>query len=344
MSLTFGLINSISHILMEVTTFSLLVNILSPMVSLAIAFISYQIILNFYLGANQNGHTFIFILTVPILLILLISQYITDSIYGRITIINDTNIIYPIINHCEMAIIQLVAFLSLFSILFAYEKLTNTFQMKTKLALLEQKSKFLQVYCEEDKSRYNQTRSFRHDIKSHLIVMDGLIQKGKLNEAHTYLKNLENTVTLFSFPCQSGNTVIDILLSSKLSLAYQNGIRVDCTIKIPPSFFVNDMDLCIVFSNAVDNAIKASNYITALEKYISISGKQQGSFFMVEFENSHSPKSLYKKGNGLGIVNIKAIAEKYEGAVQIEQSSSFFRLNILFHIPRHFNDISEHIH
>ena len=73
-----------------------------------------------------------------------------------------------------------------------------------------------------------------------------------------------------SFPCQTGNAVLDILLTNKLGIASQKGIRVDCTVKIPGSSIIDDIDLCIVFSNAVDNAIHACSLKSKSYHYLTL--------------------------------------------------------------------------
>ena len=133
-------------------------------------------------------------------------------------------------------------------------------------------------YVEESNLRYKQTQSFRHDVKQHLLVLNGLLERGEIQQAKDYLDKLERIPEQFSYPCKTGNTVTDTLLSSKLSIAIQYGIRVECTVKIPSSCNLDDLDLCVLFSNAVDNAIHACRQQGGKGCFIRISGKQKGDF------------------------------------------------------------------
>ena len=87
--------------------------------------------------------------------------------------------------------------------------------------------------------------------------------------------------------------------------------------------------LCIIFANALDNALKACQSITGT-KSISITGKQQGDFYMLEFHNTCSENSLPHMG--IGLSNIKSVAEKYHGAMLIETHDKKFSLNVLLNI------------
>ena len=207
---------------------------------------------------------------------------------------------------------------------------------------MEQEIASQRDYVEESNLRYKQTQSFRHDVKQHLLVLNGLLERGEVQQAKDYLDKLERIPEQFSYPCKTGNTVTDTLLSSKLSIAIQYGIRIECTVKIPSSCNLDDLDLCVLFSNAVDNAIHACRQQGGKGCFIRISGKQKGDFFMLEVENSCPYAGAYKKG--IGLSNIEAVAEKYSGAVTTQLQGGCFFLNVLLVISRSLDDISGNPH
>ena len=61
-------------------------------------------------------------------------------------------------------------------------------------------------------------------------------------------------------------------------------------------------------------------------KAIRISGKQQGDFYMLTFENTCSDEPLPPAGTvaGTGLSNIEAVAEKYHGTALTEKSGRLF--------------------
>ncbi len=125
-----------------------------------------------------------------------------------------------------------------------------------------------------------------------------------------------------------------ILVGNKLGIAKSMGIEVDCSLFLPYPCSLKDIDICIVLSNALDNAIHAVKSLDAgMEKYIRVSGRIQGDFLMMEIENSFHGNSTFKKGTGLS--NINAVAEKYGGAMSIEIQENVCILHVLLIIPPH---------
>ena len=173
-------------------------------------------------------------------------------------------------------------------------------------------------------ARYEQTKSFRHDIKNHLSVLDGLLKSGKLEEGRGYLKRLETVSEALSFPYQTGNPVVDILLGEKLGLAKE--IAAEVSLVLPKPCGIDDFDLCVLFANALDNAIAACRALEGA-KALRISGKRQGDFYLLAFENTCSEEPLPQAGTGLS--NIKAVAEKYHGAVLTEKNGRQYYLSVL---------------
>ena len=105
---------------------------------------------------------------------------------------------------------------------------------------------------------------------------------------------------------------------------------------------IADIDFCIIFSNALDNAISACNRVpNDNQKYIHITGKVQGDFLLIEIINSHSGRGSIRSGTGLA--NIKAVAEKYHGAMEVRIDGDIFVLSVLLIIPQQSESISQQI-
>ncbi|HCT90830.1 MAG TPA: GHKL domain-containing protein, partial [Lachnospiraceae bacterium] len=88
-------------------------------------------------------------------------------------------------------------------------------------------------------------------------------------------------------------------------------------------------DLCVIFANALDNAIQACQSVEG-RKTIRIRGERQGDFYRLAFENTCRDRPLPPPGTGLS--NIKAIAEKYRGTMLTEKNGTQFCLHILLNI------------
>ena len=275
-----------------------------------------------------------FLIFVPILMIFIMSNYIGAIEYDfQFEILVDKGPATHFFSHGQMLVMYFLGLASLFCILFSYKKLQQNFRLSNKISLLEQQEHSLNQYVEEAKARYERTTSFRHDIRNHIAVVKKLLQCGKLEEAVSYMEDLDDMAEKMSFPCSTNNPVVDILVGNKLGIAKGMGIDVDCSLLLPYPCGLRDIDICIVLSNALDNAIQAVKSLDAgTEKYIRVSGRIQGDFLMMEIENSFHGKRAFKKGTGL--LNINAVAEKYGGAMSIETQENVFVLHVLLIIPQ----------
>lgn len=276
-----------------------------------------------------------FLIFVPILMIFIMGNYINAIEYDfQFEILADKGPAGHFFSHGQMLVMYFLGLASLFCILFSYKKLQQIFRLSTEISLLEQQEHSLNQYVEEAKTRYDETKSFRHDIRNHIAVVKKLLQGGKLEEAVSYIEDMDDMAEKMSFPCSTNNPVVDILVGNKLGIAKSMGIDVDCSLLLPYPCSLRDIDICIVLSNALDNAIQAvKNLGAGTEKYIHVSGRIQGDFLMMEIENSFHGKGAFKKGTGLS--NVKKVAEKYGGAMSIEIQENVFALHVLLIISQH---------
>lgn len=290
---------------------------------------------SYYKAAEKQD---IFLIFIPILMIFIMDEYINSVIYSMVD--TDSSQVTVYTNHYQILVIQLLGIASLFCILSAYKKLMQNFSLSTKLSLLEQEEHSLNQYVEEAKAHYEKTKSFRHDIKNHITVVKELLQNGQLEQALHYMEDMEDMAGELSFPCSTNNPVVDILVGNKLGIAKSMGIDVFCSLLLPYPCGLRDIDVCIILSNALDNAIQACKNVDGnREKYIRVTGRIQGDFLFLEIENSFPGNGVFRKGTGMS--NIKAAAEKYHGAVSVKTQGAVFVLNVLLIIPQHPENISQ---
>ena len=307
----------------------------SEAASLLLTGVCYYMVYRYFSDYTASEMQQMFLVFIPILMIFIMSEYInTLSFDYRYVVLKEDGSFEYLLSHWQLLAMHLLGLLSLFCILFSYKKLQQNFRLSTEISLLEQEEHSLNWYVEEAKTRYDETKSFRHDIRNHIAVVKNLLQNRKLEEAVSYMEDMEDMAEKMSFPCSTNNPVVDILVGNKLGIAKSMGIDVDCSLLLPYPCSLRDIDICIILSNALDNAIEAVKRLDAgMEKYIQVSGRIQGDFLMMEIENSFHGKGAFKKGTGLS--NVKKVAEKYGGAMSIETQENKFVLHVLLILSQH---------
>lgn len=287
-----------------------------------------------YFFKNMAILNSLYLIIMPIFFISIVETVISNDIYGNTIVMdNQKGIVFPIVNHSELFFLYFVAFCCIFTSLILYRNMTKAIYQKQTIQLLQQQNNMQQIYMKEAQSRYEQTRSFRHDIQNHLTVLFELLKQNENQKAYQYLYHLEEISKNLSFAVQTGNVVINTLLSSKFAVAKQKEIAIDCDIKVPEN--IQEINWCIILANAIDNAITESSLIEQKQnRCILVKGVQKGNFYMISVKNRCREQITQVPEWGIGLHNINAVCQKYNGTMHIEIKNSFYCLNVLLVIPQ----------
>lgn len=307
---------------------AIVLNIAEEIIMLLLTYIILRFFAVRYNLKTNEKSKFLPILALPLLFICIVMRSLIAFQYPAI--FKNDQMVYTAtaIDNFQFLAIAATAFLCVCGSLFAYEKVIGYFETEREKLILESQLSMQKNYVAEAKSRYDATREFRHDFKNHLIVLSGLIEKNEIEKSKIYLNRFDQISQKMSFAVNTGNTVIDVLLGEKLAYAEKLAIHAKFDIVIPPAVKIDDFDLCAVFSNALDNAIKACNSVNNENKVLDITAKPNKSFFIIDVINTYE-RGRVPKGTGIGLYVIKMIAGKYQGAVEIAEESNIFRISII---------------
>ena len=327
--LSFGMMNSIESMIFPyfVGDFALyLLLIIATAAAFAVCIGCYALVLKFISFQQAEQTPYLNLLLLPGLFFFTAELYILHMSYSQVSV---TLSLAETGKHAALLLLQVLGLGALLCTLYAYQRLCAGFEAQKALLSLEQAAKAQKIYLSEAQMRYEQTKAFRHDIKNHLLILDGMLRKGQLEESRTYLQKLDAMSTALFFPYQTGNPVVDILLGEKLGLAAANHMKTNVSVVLPKSCGIEDVDWCVIFANALDNALNACRALEG-ERQMSISGKRQGDFYLLEFQNTCAEHTEVKMGTGLS--NIQSVAEKYHGAILMQQENGTFSLSVLLNI------------
>lgn len=178
-----------------------------------------------------------------------------------------------------------------------------------------------------------------HDLKHQLQLIRAESNSGRREQ---YLQELEEGIKHYEAGQNTGNAVLDTILTSKQLLCMQKDISMTVVADGTRLSFMDAMDICSVFGNALENAMESVLQISDKEKrLIRVAVYTEADFLLIRFENyyeneisrNHGQFLTTKKDaqhHGYGIKSIRYIAEKYRGNVSITTEDHWFRLLILF--------------
>ena len=187
-------------------------------------------------------------------------------------------------------------------------------------------------------SAVEETRQARHDLRHHFRALSGLAEREEWAEVTEYLRQAQESIPDRELMlCQ--NPAIDGVAGHYAALYRKHQIPCTIEIDLPPELPVADMDVCLVLSNLLENALEASlrteiarwriqvkaylhtNHILLLtvENTFDGTAKEAGGIF----------QSSKRKGSGVGIQSVRRIAEKNGGYCRFTYADGIFTANVM---------------
>jgi len=182
-------------------------------------------------------------------------------------------------------------------------------------------------------------RHFQHDYRNLRLGLENHLKRQDIQGALSYLKSDEMAHEKYTHIYETGNVILDALLSEKQLLAD----AVEATIGfdgILPGNFLSTADICIIFGNALDNAIDACAVLSNNDnKTISIKSSHSHGFLFICIKNPVSADIKIKNNNitttkedksshGIGLHSIRTVVKKYSGNMNISCTNGVFCLEI----------------
>lgn len=167
------------------------------------------------------------------------------------------------------------------------------------------------------------TTAYRHDMRHHMQYLSSSIENGQYGQAQEYIQKIyseivANKVTVF---CE--NEVANLIFSSFARRVKDSGIRMQVRAEISRCISVSETDLCVLLSNALENALHAC--IEQGKKgragLIEVTIYEKGEKLFLQIINSCGEDVVFddeipvtnRSGHGTGVRSICAIVEKYDG-------------------------------
>lgn len=187
-------------------------------------------------------------------------------------------------------------------------------------------------------------RQYRHDMRHHFSVIQGMLKEGSNPQVEEYLVGLNGRLDQTEKTEYCKNATINALFSVYAERARSNGIMFDAHISLPEVLFIDEIDLCSVISNAVENAVNACTKMRSGEKKIEIVTEYTEERLSVTVKNPVEgqvrldaggfPVFEKTEGHGYGLLSMQHIAQKYGGMIKILVDDGVFNLvAVMFRKP-----------
>lgn len=235
---------------------------------------------------------------------------------------------------------QLVSFMAVFITIVIYQALKENQQKEKENLILEKQIESMKSHIKEVERLYQDMRGLKHDMGNHITVLERLYAANEKEEAVQYIGKLRQKFLETTGEIKTGNPVTDVILNEKKKSAEENQIHFTSDFIYPKDTGVDVFDVSVLLSNALENAIEAAKQCE--QPYIALTAYRKKNIYMIEIENSlrvplkiNADTGLIattkkdKEGHGMGLLNIRKVARKYYGEIDIEQTAHSFRLSIM---------------
>ncbi len=217
--------------------------------------------------------------------------------------------------------------------------INSNYKKKSYKRMVELNEKYLRMVEEhyETLSKKNEeVRRFRHDIKNHMFCVETLLKEGEYKEAEEYLEGLKEEFREMSAKYQTGNMLVNAIVNDVAGK--YTGVLLDWKGILPQKLQLPNPDVCVIFSNVLDNAFSAAAECTGGK--VGVSVQAVGNSLKILIENNMVKPIEEKEGrfitkkedkgnHGFGIMNVRERVSVNGGSVDFSYTDTQFTTKIL---------------
>lgn len=258
-------------------------------------------------------------------LIYSIGMYNIDAVIDRI------NVKYGVL-------LFILVFSAYFLIMRFFKQTREQLTLQNEQNLLKTQVAAAHVHFEALEESHEKTMLYRHDMRHHLNLINSYLEDNNKEAAQKYITEVEKTIGEAAVEKYCSNYTVNLILSSYIAKAMNEQITVKTQINLPEKNAVSDMDLCVIFANAIENAINACKGINSEnERSLNIVSKLNNNKLLIQITNTFNGTAVFvddmpvsvEENHGLGTKSIAAVAQKYGGVYSFSAVDKVFKVNII---------------
>ena len=197
-----------------------------------------------------------------------------------------------------------------------------------------------QAVREIDALRRSQTLAsrYRHDLRHHLQYVSACIENGQEAQAQQYISGICQEIEAQRVERFCENEAVNLILSAFAGRARKAGIPMKVQGSLSDFILASDSDLCVLLSNALENALHACQPLAAGEDcVIDVQFYERAQKFFLQITNPCRAEEVRlvkgvpvtdKPGHGLGVQSICSIVAKYGGVCDFSVQEGKFTLRL----------------
>ena len=226
-------------------------------------------------------------------------------------------------------------------VFYLYHILLENYVQLREQDIYKQQTIAYQNQFEIMKESQSRIRALKHDMKNHVLALEGLAKGSKFEKVIEYLDSMQEFMKNPSEHIYTGNEVLDSLLNYKLQRAKEELKKVETDIVLPEKMNLHSFDFNVIVGNLLDNAIAAS--VQTDGQLLKFSMRMENGVLLLHMINSCMGipegvceiRRLSEKsyaGHGIGLTNVQRIVEKYHGDMEMHCKDNHMETEIMLYM------------
>lgn len=208
---------------------------------------------------------------------------------------------------------------------------------------LQTKSNAQQESIEALSAAYAQQRKLSHDFRAHLDTLAAMLSQENcdIGMMQTYLHGLQTEQTKRLLLVNTHHTALDALLNQKALMAKNRGIDIQFRVNDLSAVTINLVDLTVIISNTLDNAIEACEKLPAADRQIYVQLLLEDGELFYGVRNRTLPVDLLPgrlpattkedpSYHGYGLQNVQTTLKKYHSVYALNYENGWFEFSTDF--------------
>ena len=205
-----------------------------------------------------------------------------------------------------------------------------------------QQTQMIRARIHEAEQFYARIRGLKHEMRGHMTNIKALASRGEYAGLKDYIARMDESISDFELTLQTGNPVTDVIVNDMRRRSFDLGIRFQSDFHYRSPGAYDAFDVGIILQNLLQNAVEACGKVSEGERFIVLTGKRKGRFFLIEVRNSFSGQVVFGQDglpvttkkedvsmHGIGLANVRREAEKYMGELELKTNQQIFSATVL---------------
>ncbi len=211
-----------------------------------------------------------------------------------------------------------------------------------KSASRDECARMREKYYQDLDELHEEYDTFLHDMKHTMRAIADLAREGEVEEIISLIDKLDMSLGRIEERIICSHKVLNALFNERKAYAEEIGVTLEYDVSEPLYLQdFDDVDLCSLVGNILDNEIEAEYRSTQRERILfCMKMAKEGRHIIIQMENSYEeavennrtktdgPERIGAK-HGIGMRSVRKIVRKYGGMMEDRKSDGKFWIKIL---------------